>query len=275
MVLLLWIIYVISVLYSLWFCACLFIDALWTPTGKRLTSWLLFVMSNCEVVTFPLVSWVRCGAWLYLFLIFAIFLTLNMIHALNWNRDDPDNMMTPSNLHLHSKSLHVYAKCSKSEARGPRPIKDLYKVLAHACYETMHIKVSPAKALCCTALLTSQTDFSIQSNSVSPGQNVHSLNFVHTVCCRILLKWPYDSLRPSQQFSFMLGWVFLGWTIIKQRLMCFVQGHNAVPTARLEPATPRSWVKYSITEPLRSLKRPADDTQQSLQQMESYKYLWK
>ena len=44
------------------FRARLFIDALWSPAGKGLTSWLSFVMSNCEVVTFPLVSWVRCGA---------------------------------------------------------------------------------------------------------------------------------------------------------------------------------------------------------------------
>ena len=36
-------------------------DALWSPTGKGRTSWLSFVMSNCDVVTFPLVSWVRCG----------------------------------------------------------------------------------------------------------------------------------------------------------------------------------------------------------------------
>ena len=35
-----------------------FIDALWSPVGKGLTSWLSFVMSNCDVVTFPLVS---CG----------------------------------------------------------------------------------------------------------------------------------------------------------------------------------------------------------------------
>ena len=28
---------------------------------KELTSWLPFVVSNCEFVTFPLVSWVRCG----------------------------------------------------------------------------------------------------------------------------------------------------------------------------------------------------------------------
>ena len=30
----------------------------------------------CEFVTFPLVSWVRCGTWLYRFLIFAPLLTL-------------------------------------------------------------------------------------------------------------------------------------------------------------------------------------------------------
>ena len=50
----------------------LFVDALWSPAGKGLTSWLSCVMSNCDVdvVTFPLVSWVRCGAWLYRFLIY-------------------------------------------------------------------------------------------------------------------------------------------------------------------------------------------------------------
>ena len=31
----------------------LFIDALWSPAGKGLTSWLLFVMLNCIFVTFP------------------------------------------------------------------------------------------------------------------------------------------------------------------------------------------------------------------------------
>ena len=40
----------------------LFVDALWSPAGKGLTSWLSFGMSNCDVVTFPLVSWVRSGA---------------------------------------------------------------------------------------------------------------------------------------------------------------------------------------------------------------------
>ena len=40
----------------------LFVDALWSPAGKGLTSWLSFLMSNCDVVTFPLVSWVMFGA---------------------------------------------------------------------------------------------------------------------------------------------------------------------------------------------------------------------
>ena len=31
----------------------LFITALWSPAGKCLTSWLLFVMFNCVFVTFP------------------------------------------------------------------------------------------------------------------------------------------------------------------------------------------------------------------------------
>ena len=33
--------------------SCLFIAALWSPAEKGLTSWLLFVMSNCDFVTFP------------------------------------------------------------------------------------------------------------------------------------------------------------------------------------------------------------------------------
>ena len=42
-------------------CARLFIFAFWSPAGKGLTSWLSFVVSNRECVTFPLVSWVGCG----------------------------------------------------------------------------------------------------------------------------------------------------------------------------------------------------------------------
>ena len=54
--------YAISVLCFLCFRVRLFIDALWSPpAGKGLIYWLSFVMSNYEFVTFPLVSWVRCG----------------------------------------------------------------------------------------------------------------------------------------------------------------------------------------------------------------------
>ena len=79
---LLWIIYAISVLFLLCFRARLFIDALWSPADIGLTYWLSFVISNCEAVTSPLVSWVRCGAWLYWFLIFALFLTLLYLNNL-------------------------------------------------------------------------------------------------------------------------------------------------------------------------------------------------
>ena len=64
-------------LFLLCLCARLFICALWSPAWKGLTSWLSFVVSNCEFVTFPLVSWARYGTWLYRFLIFAPLLTLH------------------------------------------------------------------------------------------------------------------------------------------------------------------------------------------------------
>ena len=48
-------------LVLLCFHARLFVGALCSPAGKGLVSWLSFVMSNCDVVTFPLVFWVRCG----------------------------------------------------------------------------------------------------------------------------------------------------------------------------------------------------------------------
>ena len=50
-----------SVLCLLGLSARLFICALWSPAGEGLTSWLSFVVSNCEFVTFPLVPLVRCG----------------------------------------------------------------------------------------------------------------------------------------------------------------------------------------------------------------------
>ena len=49
-VLLLWIFYIFfSVLCLLCLCERLFICALWSPAGKGLTSWLSFVVSNCNL----------------------------------------------------------------------------------------------------------------------------------------------------------------------------------------------------------------------------------
>ena len=59
---LLYIIFLMTVQRRCFFRARLFIDAVWSAAGKVLTSWLSFVMFNCEVVTFPLVSWVMGGA---------------------------------------------------------------------------------------------------------------------------------------------------------------------------------------------------------------------
>ena len=59
-VLLLWIIYVNIVLYLLCFCERLFIDALWSPPGKGLASWLSFVMSNCYHFPIGILGQVWC-----------------------------------------------------------------------------------------------------------------------------------------------------------------------------------------------------------------------
>ena len=69
-------------------CVChaprLFIAALWSPAAeKRLTSWLLFVMFIVFVLLSRVVSWVRCGTWLYRFLIFAGFPTRYLNDLLN------------------------------------------------------------------------------------------------------------------------------------------------------------------------------------------------
>ena len=56
----------------------LLIIALSSPAEKGMTSWLSFVISYCKFVTFPLVSWIRCGSCLYRFLIFALFRTSTM-----------------------------------------------------------------------------------------------------------------------------------------------------------------------------------------------------
>ena len=52
--------FLFCLVFAMSLCASVYM-CLWSPAGKELTSWLSFVVSNCEFVTFPLVSWVRCG----------------------------------------------------------------------------------------------------------------------------------------------------------------------------------------------------------------------
>ena len=53
--------FLFCLVFAMSLCASVYICALWSPAGKGLTSWLLFVVSNCEFVTFPLVSMVWFG----------------------------------------------------------------------------------------------------------------------------------------------------------------------------------------------------------------------
>ena len=52
----------------------------------------------CEFVTFPLVSWVRCGTWLYRFLIFATLLTYF----------EPENVLKLYNLEAKTIVTNAY-----------------------------------------------------------------------------------------------------------------------------------------------------------------------
>ena len=75
-----------SVLCFLCLCARLFVCALWFLLGAGLLAFVCGVY--CEFVTFPLVSRVRCGTWLYRFLIFAPLLTLQFTKAANRTRSE-------------------------------------------------------------------------------------------------------------------------------------------------------------------------------------------
>ena len=119
-----------SVLCLLCLCARLFICALWSPAGKGLTSWLSFVVSNCEFTTFPLISWVRCGTWLYRFLIFAPLLTL-VVFGLENSSFSLNVFHIGSTWFIQFNDYHVYYRISGyilfTKSRGYSNIKN-YKI---------------------------------------------------------------------------------------------------------------------------------------------------
>ena len=52
--------FLFCLMFTISLCASVYM-CLWSIAVKGLTSWLSFVVSNCEFVNFPLVSWVGCG----------------------------------------------------------------------------------------------------------------------------------------------------------------------------------------------------------------------
>ena len=66
-----------------------------------------------------------------------------------------------------------------------------------------------------------------------------------------LFVW-FDSLRPINNLSVIKGRVFLGWTSTKLGLMFLLKDTTQWRRWGLQPAAPRSRVKHSTTEPLRS-----------------------
>ena len=86
----------------------------------------------CEFVTFPLVSWVRCGTWLYRFLIFAPLLTLENVQSakylgitisdnIDWGKHISD---------ISSKATKTLGFLRRNLAFAPRSTKEVaYKTL--------------------------------------------------------------------------------------------------------------------------------------------------
>ena len=88
-VLLLWIFYVF-VLSCVCYVLCASVYMCFVVTCWERADLLALVCGVfCEFVTFPLVSWVRCGTWLYRFLIFATLLTLSVkIRIQEWDNGE-------------------------------------------------------------------------------------------------------------------------------------------------------------------------------------------
>ena len=63
----------------------LFVDVLWSPAGKELTSWLLFVMSNRDICHIPIGTLGQVWCLIVLIPDLCIFLTLLSILSLFCN----------------------------------------------------------------------------------------------------------------------------------------------------------------------------------------------
>ena len=57
---------------------------------------------------------------------------------------------------------------------------------------------------------------------------------------------PGSAPAKSNNFSVILGRVFLGWTSAKQGWMCLAQWHNTVKPLRLEPVAPLKGLNFTL-----------------------------
>ena len=75
----------------------------------------------------------------------------------------------------------------------------------------------------------------------------------------------FDSLHPLNNLSVIKGRVFLGWTSAKLGLMFLLKDTTQWRRWGANPRPPRSRVKHSTTEPLRSQNPPEAATQKEEQ----------
>ena len=83
--------------------------SVWSPAGRGLTSWLLFVMSNCDFVTFP--YGILGQAW-YLIVLIPVLCRLSYLYQ--------DTLLTPDILKLGNfpDSFDAVRKDRASDAHG-------------------------------------------------------------------------------------------------------------------------------------------------------------
>ena len=110
---------------------------------EGLTSWLSFVMSNCEVVTFPLASCVGCGAWLYWILIFALCLTLKAVetlHGYQWHLICHTENLVLTHISLVSFLWDICKQCKPRSETKERGVWSGSPLFAYRKYSKTSVK---------------------------------------------------------------------------------------------------------------------------------------
>ena len=95
----------------------------------------------------------------------------------------------------------------------------------------MHVKVLSAKVVCCILLLTSLTNFGIQTGFVDPDQtSPSSLIWVHFVCYRNVLKGPADNKQQTTLVTIICRGVVESQLYIMVEILCGKSSNIEAPT---------------------------------------------